>query len=64
MEKMKDECVKSSANGECCSGFGGGIDVIVVGAGVAGSALAHTLGKVSLFHCLCHDGFVRFTENG
>ncbi|RVW47087.1 Squalene monooxygenase [Vitis vinifera] len=45
MEKMKDECVKSSANGECCSGFDGGTDVIVVGAGVAGSALAHTLGK-------------------
>ncbi|KAJ9705428.1 hypothetical protein PVL29_003462 [Vitis rotundifolia] len=48
MQKMKDECVKSSANGECCSGFGGGTDVIVVGAGVAGSALAHTLGKDGL----------------
>lgn len=41
-EKKKYERVKASENGECCSGF----DVIVVGAGVAGAALAHTLGKV------------------
>ena len=46
MEKMKDECFKSSGNGECRLGFGVGTDVIVVGAGVAGSALAHTLAKV------------------
>lgn len=30
------------------------VDVIIVGAGVAGAALAHTLGEVSLiFPCLC-----------
>ncbi|GAV57995.1 SE domain-containing protein/NAD_binding_8 domain-containing protein [Cephalotus follicularis] len=32
-------------NGECKSDNGSDVDVIIVGAGVAGSALAHTLGK-------------------
>ncbi|KAK6160573.1 hypothetical protein DH2020_003954 [Rehmannia glutinosa] len=48
------------AEGECGSRDGGD-DVIIVGAGVAGAALAHTLGKVFLFffffffsHCLCN----------
>ncbi|KAF7830505.1 squalene monooxygenase-like [Senna tora] len=44
------QCMKSitTATGECRSATGGGdvdVDVIIVGAGVAGSALAHTLGK-------------------
>ncbi|TYI82550.1 hypothetical protein E1A91_D05G228600v1 [Gossypium mustelinum] len=34
-----------AGNGECRSADGSDADVIVVGAGVAGSALAHTLGK-------------------
>ena len=38
----------SSGIGECPQDDGFGTDVIIVGAGVAGSALAHTLGKVSL----------------
>ncbi|KAK6938539.1 hypothetical protein RJ641_032047 [Dillenia turbinata] len=45
---MRDECVKSTVTttGECRSKNGDdAVDVIVVGAGVAGSALAHTLGK-------------------
>ena len=38
---------KSTVNAECRSTDGnGGVDVIIVGAGVAGAALAHTLGKV------------------
>ena len=38
----------TAVNGECRSKNGGGddVDVIIVGAGVAGAALAHTLGKV------------------
>ncbi|GKV33461.1 hypothetical protein SLEP1_g41978 [Rubroshorea leprosula] len=42
----RSECVKSVAavSGECRSD-NGGADVIIVGAGVAGAALAHTLGK-------------------
>lgn len=36
------------------NGDGGEVDVIIVGAGVAGSALAHTLGKVvSIFFSSC-----------
>lgn len=36
----------SAVDGECRSADGCDTDVIIVGAGVAGSALAHTLGKV------------------
>ncbi|KAK9270455.1 hypothetical protein L1049_026035 [Liquidambar formosana] len=48
--EIRDECVKSTAtgNGECRSKDGDvdvDVDVIIVGAGVAGAALAHTLGK-------------------
>lgn len=40
-------CAMSSMDGTCSSADGSdGDDVIIVGAGVAGSALAHTLGKV------------------
>ena len=46
--EARSECVESvttTTNGEC--GFGNGdVDVIIVGAGVAGAALAHTLAKV------------------
>ncbi|KAF2324991.1 hypothetical protein GH714_022106 [Hevea brasiliensis] len=35
----------SATNGECRSDDDADVDVIIVGAGVAGSALAHTLGK-------------------
>lgn len=36
----------SAGKGECSPGNGSGDDVIIVGAGVAGAALAYTLGKV------------------
>jgi squalene monooxygenase len=38
--------LKSSGNGVCRSNFAGNTDVIIVGAGVAGSALAYALAKV------------------
>lgn len=45
--EIRDECVKSTANGECRSKTAcEEADVIIVGAGVAGAALANTLGKV------------------
>nr|ALD84329.1 squalene epoxidase [Morus alba] len=46
LQESGSECVKSVApvKGECRS-KNGDADVIIVGAGVAGSALAHTLGK-------------------
>lgn len=45
----------SVVGGECRS-RNSGVDVIIVGAGVAGAALAHTLGKVLLlFFCCCLD---------
>ncbi|KAI3931829.1 hypothetical protein MKW98_012239 [Papaver atlanticum] len=41
--EIRDECVKSSINGDLRSN--GDTDIIIVGAGVAGAALAYTLGK-------------------
>ena len=38
--------LKSCGNGVCRSNFAGNTDVIIVGAGVAGSALAYALAKV------------------
>uniref|UniRef100_A0A6N2KUH9 Squalene monooxygenase n=1 Tax=Salix viminalis TaxID=40686 RepID=A0A6N2KUH9_SALVM len=37
--------LKSSGNGVCRSNFAGNTDVVIVGAGVAGSALAYALAK-------------------
>uniref|UniRef100_A0A5B6Z696 Squalene monooxygenase n=1 Tax=Davidia involucrata TaxID=16924 RepID=A0A5B6Z696_DAVIN len=45
MEIRRDECTKSSQNGGYRSVISGSTDIIVVGAGVAGSALAYTLAK-------------------
>lgn len=48
----------TTAAGECrSSSRDGDVDVIIVGAGVAGSALAHTLGKVfwNLISPFCFD---------
>lgn len=48
----KDECVKTSsaaAAGGSRQESGGDADIIIVGAGVAGAALAYTLGKVRSF---------------
>ena len=45
-DEIRNDCVRSSANGEVRPEGGPETDVIVVGAGVAGAALAHTLGKV------------------
>lgn len=48
--RIEKDGVKTTTiiDGECRSRDGGGndVDVIIVGAGVAGAALAHTLGKV------------------
>lgn len=49
-----NECLESSQN-EMLSGSEiatTSTDIIIVGAGVAGSALAYTLGKVTVFVCL------------
>ncbi|KAK8716581.1 hypothetical protein V6N13_043887 [Hibiscus sabdariffa] len=43
--KIKTDAVNGTSSGECSSESGFGDDVIIVGAGVAGAALAHTLGK-------------------
>ncbi|KAL5857909.1 hypothetical protein ACOSQ3_005367 [Xanthoceras sorbifolium] len=45
MEIQRNECFQSSDNEACPSDFGGNEDIIIVGAGVAGSALAYTLAK-------------------
>ena len=42
----------ATTNEECRSGNFSDADVIIVGAGVAGAALAHTLGKVFSFPAL------------
>ncbi|KAK9949208.1 hypothetical protein M0R45_004741 [Rubus argutus] len=42
---ISEECVKSCSDGECWPEYGSGSDFIIIGAGVAGAALAHTLGK-------------------
>lgn len=42
---VSEQCVKSSDEGEFRPVYGSGTDVIIVGAGVAGAALAHTLAK-------------------
>ncbi|KAJ6761552.1 SQUALENE MONOOXYGENASE [Salix koriyanagi] len=44
--------LKSSGNGVCRSNFAGNTDVVIVGAGVAGSALAYALAKLGLEDCL------------
>lgn len=51
-ENMRDEVVKSSEQVVCWSENSISSDVIIVGAGVAGSALAYTPGKVNLFFSL------------
>lgn len=48
MGRMRDECPKTSGNGGCSQEITECSDVIIVGAGVAGSALAYALGKVTL----------------
>lgn len=51
-ENMRDEVVKSSETVVCRSENSISTDVVIVGAGVAGSALAYALGKVNLFFSL------------
>ncbi|KAF8406170.1 hypothetical protein HHK36_008250 [Tetracentron sinense] len=43
--EIRDECVKCPSNGNSRSRNIDGADIIIVGAGVAGAALAHTLAK-------------------
>ncbi|GFY90973.1 squalene epoxidase 2 [Actinidia rufa] len=45
VDEIRNDCVRSSTNGEVRPGGGPETDVVIVGAGVAGAALAHTLGK-------------------
>ena len=60
----RTESVKSvpACNGECRSADGSDADVIIVGAGVAGSALAHTLGKVFFFFFPVSSTFFAFSR--
>jgi len=52
-----NECAKTSSEGGICSSDedAGSADIIIVGAGVAGAALAYTLGKVekAFISCTC-----------
>ncbi|KAJ6951518.1 squalene monooxygenase [Populus alba x Populus x berolinensis] len=49
--------LESSGNGVCRSNFAGNTDVIIVGAGVAGSALAYALAKIVFsFAAVLKDG--------
>ncbi|KAK6233545.1 hypothetical protein QUC31_005953 [Theobroma cacao] len=48
MVSPMENCVKKTGNGEVA----GSTDIVIVGAGVAGSALAYTLGKVHSLHIL------------
>jgi hypothetical protein len=45
----QESAKETFADGECSPVNGSGTDVIIVGAGVVGSALAYTLGKVRFF---------------
>lgn len=60
--ESRSESVKSIAttNGECRSDNSSDADVIIVGAGVAGSALAHTLGKVIYLFLFCFSFLLCF----
>lgn len=51
----RNECVKTAHDGECQPEIVGNPDIIIVGAGVAGSALAYTLGKVIFLSQLIFD---------
>lgn len=44
-----NEFAKASENGICSHEAEGSTDIIIVGAGVAGAALAYTLGKVGFY---------------
>jgi squalene monooxygenase len=52
MDIPRDSTLKSSENGMSWARNPESTDIIIVGAGVAGSALAYTLGKVTL-HDTC-----------
>ncbi|KAK7410108.1 hypothetical protein VNO78_00637 [Psophocarpus tetragonolobus] len=56
----------TTAAGECRStNCSADVDVIIVGAGVAGSALAHTLGKIELLEsCYNLEGYLKLIELG
>lgn len=52
-------CTKTSENGTCSREVAGTTDIIIVGAGVAGAALAYTLGKV---HCFSFPPIYEFVN--
>ena len=53
MKTQNGELLESSGNGMCLQAkIDASPDIIIVGAGVVGSALAYTLGKVTLFHSI------------
>lgn len=61
----RSDCLTSNSvvNQECESDHFADTDVIIVGAGVAGAALAHTLGKVTNnFFCSLRSFFFFFGE--
>lgn len=61
-KKSVDSSMKSSENRTCKSDSGKNTDVIIVGAGVAGSALAYTLGKVIKGNKTYHFAFLSVFE--
>jgi squalene monooxygenase len=48
-DKVKDSVTSTDAGDIQSEKLNGDADVIIVGAGIAGAALAHTLGKVLLY---------------
>ncbi|KAH7575468.1 hypothetical protein JRO89_XS02G0118100 [Xanthoceras sorbifolium] len=64
MEIQRNECFQSSDNEACPSDFGGNEDIIIVGAGVAGSALAYTLAKSRKRLTSNKGGYLKLMELG
>lgn len=63
-DEIRNDCVRSSTNGEVRPEGGPENDVVIVGAGVAGAALAHTLGKVRSCFLLSFSFFPYFFCTG
>ncbi|PPD86351.1 hypothetical protein GOBAR_DD16708 [Gossypium barbadense] len=64
MEFPKENCVNKNGNGEGEGEAVGTTEIIIVGAGVAGAALAYSLGKVPIFTLLYFNFIVSSSELG
>ena len=62
MEVDSKEFEKASENGTCPQEAEGSAEIIIVGAGVAGAALAYTLGKVEIFLSIAFHLYDNFFE--